>query len=543
MTLFSNPETRKDARLILILLIVVLPLFFTTPFLRYLWSPDEPRCAAIAKEMVLTGNWSVPHLNGALYVEKPPLYYWLLALSVRLWGRFSNAALLFPSLLSALGCLVVVYLFGKDLFNRRVGFLSALVLATSLLFLATAQFVRMDMPLTFFLTCALFCFSRGHRKRRGAAIYYLLFYVLLGMAFLTKGLIGILLPATVVAVFLALQKDVAGLKAMRPFLGAIVVGLVVAPWLIAAAHRGGGEYLYMVVIKASFGRAFNSFEHDRPAYYYLMQLPAAFFPWFPFLLGACIYQSAAKRAQRLSDNLLFLAVWFAAMFVLLSLASAKLGIYILPMTPAAALVVGKFWHHALTRRVEASRFERCFGVSYWLFCVTLLLFGIAMLLGIKLKMIELPNKSIGGVFILAGIIGWALWKRNRRTLAFINILATSVLLLAYSMYWLIPVMNAQESLYPLGTQLALLYKPDAPVGMYNCNRPSGYYYTGCYITMLESKPQAIEFLSRDDCALCVLPRQDFEAVNKALDNLQILASIPAEERELVIVSRCERGSE
>ena len=98
--------------------------------------------AEIAMEMADTGNWIIPHLHGELYTEKPPLYFWLLAGSAKFFGNWQSLAMIFPVALSALGVIIVIYGFAALLFNRKVGFLSALMLMTSVLFLGVGQFVR-----------------------------------------------------------------------------------------------------------------------------------------------------------------------------------------------------------------------------------------------------------------------------------------------------------------------------------------------------------------------------------------------------------------
>jgi 4-amino-4-deoxy-L-arabinose transferase-like glycosyltransferase len=529
-------DAGKDVRILLALILIAIPLFYVTPFFRELWSPDEPRYAAIVKEMVLTGNWLVPHLNGLVYAEKPPLYFWLVAMNCRLWGNFSNAALLFPSLLAALGCLVVTYFFGRNLFNRATGFLSALVLATGAMFLGMAQYVRMDMLLTFFMASALFCFYEGWRRSTGKTIYYLAFYMLLALGFLTKGPIGILFPVIIVVLCLALKRDFKALREAKPVTGVVLIVLILAPWLIAATHDGGWEYMRSLLIRVNLGRAYQSWEHDRPPYYYLIQLPATMFPWFPFLVGAVAYHNPFRKQHRIKENVLFLFIWVGTIFLALSLVSAKVGVYLLPIMPPASLLIGHFWYEAIANKNHDARLKKWFSLSGYGVWLVFALAGAVILFGVRPGVIDLPDTSVSVILIGTSIAGLICWKLNREKLAFITIMASMALLLSYATIRLVPVMNAQASLYPLGKSLALLREQDEQVGMYNCDRPSCYFYTGSYITMLKSEAEVKSFLSTKKPTLCVLDEEDFNTMRTRLGNVNHLDNVEVGGRKLVIVS-------
>jgi 4-amino-4-deoxy-L-arabinose transferase-like glycosyltransferase len=529
-------DARKDVRLLLILILIAIPLFYTTPFFREIWSPDEPRYAAIVKEMVLTGNWLVPHLNGVVYAQKPPFYFWVVAAGCRLTGSFSNAALIFPSFLAALGCLIVTFFFGKNLFNRAAGFLSALILATSALFLGMAQFIRMDMLLTFFITSALFCFYKGHRLSDGRPVYYLTFYALLALAFLTKGPIGILFPLVVVVLYLALKGDFKALRETKPLTGLLLMSIIIVPWLVAATRSGGWEYMHSLLVRDNLGRAYQSWEHDRPFYYYLVQLPATFFPWFPFLVGTFIYHNPFRREDRLESNSLFLSIWFGAILLFLSLVSAKVGIYLLPIMPPASLLMGRFWCEAFRNRTENLRLRRWFSLSSFGVWIIFVIGGLAVLFGVRLNVIDLPDKSASVILIGSGVAGLIAWKLDRQRLAFSIAVASMAALLTYATIRLVPDMNARASLRPLGKSLALVRERDEPVGMYRCDRPSLFFYTGSYITMLKNEDEVIRFLSAEKPGLCILNEEDFDSLRKRLRNVSRLASAEDGGRKLVIVS-------
>ena len=128
-----------------------------------LWNPDEPRYAEVAKEMVKGGDWVLMHYNGADYGNKPPLFFWLIALSSYLWQGFTSFSVRLPSALFGTLTVLLTFLLGKDLYASRTGFLSGLILATSVEFAYISTRADTDSTLTFFTTASLFCFFRWYQ--------------------------------------------------------------------------------------------------------------------------------------------------------------------------------------------------------------------------------------------------------------------------------------------------------------------------------------------------------------------------------------------
>ncbi len=173
----------------ILVLTLVIGLFFAF-FLgsRPLSVPDEARYCEIPREMVATGDYVTPRLNGVKYFEKPVLFYWLQAASIRAFGLSEWTLRLWPALFALSGCLLAYYA-GRKLYGRRAGLFAAAVLATSVLYYALGRTIILDMPVTIFLTGALLSFllaveEEGARAQRW---YYLAFYAFAALATLTKG--------------------------------------------------------------------------------------------------------------------------------------------------------------------------------------------------------------------------------------------------------------------------------------------------------------------------------------------------------------------
>lgn len=329
-----------------------------------LWSPDEPRYAEVSREMVNRGDWILMHRNGHLYTDKPPLFFWAIAVSSFLWRGFSPFSVRFPSALFGTLTVLLTYFIGKKLYSSRTGFLSGLILATAFEFAYLSTRGNIDATLTFFTTASLFCFLQWYecgreekvrpRSLKSLSIYG--FYISMAFATSVKGLPGLILPLLVSLVYLAVQKDWKGIRRMKLLPGMILFLIIVLAWYLPAVSRGGNVYLRETLFKHSMDAFAKGWTHVHPFYYYLYTFPVEFLPWFLFLPGAIVYgffkETIGKRKE-----FLFAFVWFAVIFLFFSISKGKRGLYLLPLYPAASLMVGKFWEDAISTSMERFRRE------------------------------------------------------------------------------------------------------------------------------------------------------------------------------------------
>ena len=219
-------------------------LYFMNLHQRDLWNPDEPRYAQVAREMVQGGDWILMHFNGAPYPDKPPLFFWLIALSSFLWQGFTSFSARFPSALLGTLTVVLTYFIGRRLYSSRTGFLSGLILATSLKFANLSARADIDTTLTFFTTAALFCFIHWYKSmkegRQSVSIYG--FYIGMGLGTLTKGPVGLLIPLLVGLVYLVYEKDWQAIRKMRLLKGLLVFLFITLAWYFPAVMKGGKSY-------------------------------------------------------------------------------------------------------------------------------------------------------------------------------------------------------------------------------------------------------------------------------------------------------------
>jgi len=313
--------------------------WFGTLGLRPLYKADESRYAEIPREMVVSGDWITPRLNGFKYFEKPPLQYWATAAFFKVFEVEDWAARLWTALTGFAG-LFLVLAAGNRLFGPPAGLYAAAVLAGSPLYVMLGQINTLDMGLTFFLCGAVFAFVLGHMFLAWAAC---------ALAVLSKGLIGIVLPLATLALYILIKRDWALLGKMKIFSGGALFLAIAAPWFIAVS-LANDEFLRFFFIQEHFQR-FTTEMHGRahPAWYFLPILAAGMAPWL-LPLGFTLFHSVKGKAERF-DAVLFLALWALVVFAFFSASGSKLPSYILPMFPPLALLVGRWLAAFEARRV------------------------------------------------------------------------------------------------------------------------------------------------------------------------------------------------
>ena len=346
-------QTATHAMRDLFLLIVLLSLFFG--FMlgnRPLSLPDEGRYVEIPREMVATGDYLTPRLNGVKYFEKPALFYWLEGVSIKLFGLKGFTLRLWPALFALTGCLLV-YGTGVRLFGRRTGLISATVLATCLLYYALSRAIIIDMPVSVLLSVALLCFLLGTHEQPGLRrrLFMWGFYSFAALAVLTKGLIGILIPVMVIGSWIVLLWEWRVIKTMYLPSGVLLFLLIAAPWHILV-NRANPEFFNFYFIHEHFLRYLTKI-HSRykPAWFFIPVVLLGLFPWSAFLIQAIKHNLPPSWRERHEHrDTLFLLLWAGLVFLFFSVSSSKLIPYILPVFPPLSLLIGRYLAEAWDRR-------------------------------------------------------------------------------------------------------------------------------------------------------------------------------------------------
>jgi len=344
---------------------------------RSLWDPDEGRYSEIPREMVASGDYITPRLNGVKYFEKPVLFYWMQAGAIKLFGVSEWSLRLWSALLAVLGCLAVYYA-GYRLFGRRTGLFAAAILATSVWYDLLGSAITLDMAVTAFLTLALLAFLLGTRAPPGVErrLWLYAFYVLTAAATLTKGLIGIVIPGMVIVAWLALTRQWSLLRNLYLPSGTILFFAIAAPWhvLVSLANP---EFPWFYFVHEHFARFLTTVHHrSEPIWFFVPVLLVGMFPWSMFFIEAVRRGLRdSKPNQQTSSDTWFLVLWAGLVFAFFSLSGSKLATYILPAMPPLAILCGRYFAGVWERSVK-----RTANYPYWLMLAAALLTGPALIL-------------------------------------------------------------------------------------------------------------------------------------------------------------------
>lgn len=308
------------------------------------FTPDEGRYCEAAREMLVSGDFITPRVDGVVFLDKPILYYWMQAASLYLFGVNEWAIRLIPMLCGVLGCLLT-YACGRQLFDRRTGILSAIILSTTYLYYGGAHYANLDLEVAFFISASLLLFLTGLRSsgrwRDGLIITS---YVCAALAVLTKGLIGIVFPVMIVGIWTLLFWEWRSLKRIHLMLGLTLFMIIVAPWYVKVQQANPRFFQYFFVTQ-HIQRFLSSgtFNNASPFWFYMPVLMAGFFPWIMFLAPAITnIVRDVKQKRGPYENACFFLIWFVAIFVFFSIPRSKTVGYLLSAMPAAAMMTGHY---------------------------------------------------------------------------------------------------------------------------------------------------------------------------------------------------------
>jgi len=297
-----------------------------------LLEPDEGRYAEIPREMLVSGDFVTPRLNGVLYFEKPPLYYWLNAAALTLPGHPEVLCRLAGALFGLAG-IGLAWALGRSIGGPGLGLISGVVLGSSPLWVALSRAATIDMTLTFFLSATLTCFWLAQTKEKGERGERLLWYGMFAaaaLATLAKGLIGFVIPGAVIFFFLLFARRWSILRRV-PWVGGILFFLAIAvPWHVLAARRNP-DFLWFYFVHEHLLR-YTTPEADReaPFWFFAPVLLLGLLPWSgQFPAAAALFRRGMEPLRR-RPELIFLASWAGFIFLFFSASHSKLVPYVLP---------------------------------------------------------------------------------------------------------------------------------------------------------------------------------------------------------------------
>ena len=495
-------------------------------------------------------GWAVPHLNGAVYTQKPPLLFWSIAAAFRLTGGPGEAAARLPSALAAIGSLLLVYRLGLRLVGRRAAWLAAAAFGTCFKILWQGRFGQIDMLLTFLVTLAMWFWVRGYTE--GRPRLYLLFFGAAGLATLAKGPVGLLPPLLSILAYLAWTRDREELRRLGLGRGLLVWAAVVAAWLVPAGLEAGSEYLRQIVLRQNVTRYANPWHHFQPPWYFLGVVPADFLPW-SLLLPAGIVRGWRARRETGPEarGPLFALSWVVVTVLFFSLSPAKRSVYVLTMFPGMALLVGA----ALDRlEGDARQARRWMGWPLAVFA------GLVVLAAVALPALALDRpeaRPLGGpafvwtlaisfLPLAAGAGLGAIWAWRGRVVRSAAALAagTAAFWLAAALL-LVPRFDAVKSARALSQELLARAAPHEPYAIYPRLDSTFLFYTRRFAVEPAGEVELLDFAARPGRVWLLIQRDDKreaeEKLGRSLPLVEVARDVDEKEGYLLMTNQPPPG--
>ncbi len=464
---------KLSPRYVLPLIIISLALSFFRLGLVPLFDVDEAVFSTAAKEMVQSGNLITPTYNGENRYDKPILFYWLMAASYEAFG-INNFGARLPSALAAVCLAFALFLFVRRIHAEKTAFYAALSFVLSIYFLVYSRAAVTDMSLTLFISASLFSFYLSTTYRSiapaRASRYLYGFYAFSALAFLTKGLIGIVFPFGIAIIYLLVTEGMAGLKNIITLKGIVIFIILSVPWYSAQVFINGREFIDQFFIKHHFQRYAGVISgHSGPIYYYIPALLFGLFPWVAFLPAGI--RAVFREKDRLN---LFAFIWASFIVAFFSFSTTKLPNYILPAIPAAVILIASGMTEGEKNR---DRF------SYLFMALLAAALGCGLVLS-KTYLMRYGIAEDGGLIIagavMAAVILADFYAISRNKTLYPVLFCLTGLLLAVLIVKALPAAGEylQGTLYRYSLYAKEKLPPGERIITYGINKPSIVFYSG-----------------------------------------------------------------
>jgi 4-amino-4-deoxy-L-arabinose transferase-like glycosyltransferase len=530
--------TRAEWALVVILALAVAP-YFIRLGASSLWDANEAFYAETPREMIHSGDFVNPTFNYRPRLNKPPLSYWIVVPFYKLLGESEEV----ERLAIALGAMMMIataYGLGRAVFSTEAGLLAALCLAIAPRFLMFSRRIMIDVYVSMFMALALFMFVLAEKRPEKRRLFLSLMYASIGLGVLTKGPVAAFLPAVVLIIYLIICRQLNRLREMMLPVGLLIIALIVLPWYFAIYAQHGWTHIESFILKDNLSRyAELAWGPRRGFFFYFPVVLGDLFPWSLFLLSLIWFAMRSvwlknRRKSQPEDTAcgprcsLLLVVWIVVIIGFFSFSKSKEDLYILPIYPAIAALVGG----ALARFIGSERSKRP-GVMRWmLFALAMIMAGagalVVYLFGEGTHPYKLAGASLIGACAIAGGLAGASWALLNKTR--VALFTTGVTMIACNWVFVLATLPDFERYKPVRSLcevVASQASPNALVGYYRTAYPSMVFYLRRPIFEYYDPGEIEAAFASGKEVFCVLSENDFQSLGARLPaETRVLASHP-----------------
>lgn len=510
-------------------LLIFLPIWlFVLSWIRPLSVPDEGRYGDISRSMFESGHWLIPRINSLPFMHKPPLLHWLSSIFMELFGMHIWVLRLVPVLAATL-MLVSLFLFVRKHISERVAQLTAIILGTNLLFFGSSEYINHDLLLASWITVSVLCFVDFTISARKSILF--LGYFAVAAAFLSKGLIGVLIPGMILLPWLLYTKQWKKIPSLLNPFAILLFILLVSPWLYAVQLKYP-QFLHYFFIDQQFSRfSSKEFNNKQPWYFYLLILFVSYLPW----IFASRFQSIKTVFQNYKQSTLLalLIWWFISVTVFFSIPPSKLAGYILPAVPPLAV----FLALVINQVIESDYKTK---LQVWGLPIFIMLVGIGITATPHFIRAHQPFFQNQALFIytigaLLIVLPLALvWLYKNQKLNYFNYIFISLIVLCSSVPFAVRILDTKNNVGQ--TSFAEYMTPSTKIVFYNY-----YFYDVPFLLQLKQHAYIVnqwDTVHSDSASLEIKDGLLFEPQRKKyLWSEQQLQDALTQKQDLILVSQ------
>lgn len=521
----------KSWQIFLLISIFCLP-FFINLGGNSLWDGNEGFYAEPAREVVESGNYLIPTYNYQPRFKKPPLATWIIAFSYQTLG-VSEFAERLPIAIAAILTIWITYLLGKLLADKELGIISALVLATMLKFMIYCRQYAGDIFLTLFISLTMFYFARAmiETERKKQNLYKLLAYLAMGLGMLDKGIVAIVVPMTMVGLFILLLRRWELIKLLFSPTGYLITGVVGASWYTLMYWKYGWDFIQVNIINETVKRYVTDELGGRAIYYYVGVYFSETLPWSIFIIPATIYwfkwwkeEKLNISQEKLKSFLPFLTIiWFIFIFIFFSLAIGKRAVYLVALYPAAAIIIAYYFRFNLFNHNKLLT-NLHIALSLLLSIVCL---ASSVIIFLAYQKLEIRTNLIYLAIIALVLLSLGLIASLKKLELQLPVILVSTWLLILSITLIMPKIEFYRPIPHFAQIIKSQASSTDKIGTFSVDTPSLMFYTQHAIFQNWKLEDMLKELA-DDKTTYFVTREDFLATLKqhTSANLEVLDSKP-----------------
>jgi 4-amino-4-deoxy-L-arabinose transferase-like glycosyltransferase len=548
---------RRYIILVAVLCLAAIP-YLTRLGASSLWDANEAFYTETPREMIESGDLINPSFNYQPRFNKPPLSYWIVAAFYKLFGVSATCERLAMAL-AAMAMIATAFVLGRLLFSTEAGLYAALALAIAPRFLMFSRRIMIDVYMAMFMAAALLFFALAEARPAERRRYLILMYVAVGLGVMTKGPAAAALPALILVIYFALHRELRRLRELMLPLGALIVAAMVSPWYLAIYEQHGWHYISAFLLKDNLSRYTQPvWGPRRGIFFYLPVMLGDMFPWSLFFIAALFIAArrwlrtsslferlrrnrrrpteatrhAAGEVAAVSPSLrlqrLYL-IWVAVIVIFFSLSQNKEDLYILPIYPAVAALVGAFLAQAI--QVDAASLQ--VNWARWTTAVMAIIIaatggGLLYLFAHSSADYQFDGaRAAGFIATIGGLIALGLALYQQRRLAVLTLALTLIAFNWLCVWRTLPDFERFKPVRPMCDIIRANAPADALVGYYRFASPSMVFYLRRQVFEYYQPDELLNAFASGRAVYCLMLADEYESLRPQLPpQASVLASRP-----------------